>query len=101
MRELNDDGITVVLTTHDLNAVAATLPYLVCVNRTVIAQGSPEQVFTPDVLRATFGSEMVVFHHDGLLLTADAPTHVAEHPHHVHVHHGPPHEARERPEEAV
>jgi ABC-type Mn2+/Zn2+ transport system ATPase subunit len=101
LRELNDDGITVVLTTHDLNAVAATLPFLVCVNRKVIAQGRPDQVFTPDVLRATFGSEMVVFHHDGLLLTADAPTHVAEHPHHVHVHHGPPHEARERPEEAV
>jgi hypothetical protein len=30
---------------------------------------------------------MVVFRHDGLLLTADAPPHVAEHPHHVHVHH--------------
>ena len=49
LRELNDDGITVVLTTHDLNAVAATLPLLVCVNRRVIAQGSPADVFTPEV----------------------------------------------------
>jgi ABC-type hemin transport system ATPase subunit len=71
----------------------------VCLNRRVIAEGSPEDVFTPEVLRATFGSEMVVFRHDGLLLTADAPGHVAEHPHHVHVHHGPPHETAERPKE--
>jgi ABC-type Mn2+/Zn2+ transport system ATPase subunit len=89
--ELNADGVGVVLTTHDLNAVAALLPELVCVNRRVIAQGSPREVFTPKVLRATFGSEMVVFEHDGLLLTADAPAHGLEHVHHGHLHHGPPH----------
>jgi hypothetical protein len=50
-------------------------------------------VLHPDVLRATFGSEMIVFEHDGLLLTADAPTHGPEHGHHGHVHHGPPHSA--------
>ena len=87
LRELNAEGITIVLTTHDLNAVAATLPELVCVNTRVVAQGTPEEVFTPDVLRATFGSDMVVFRHDGLLLTADAPPHVVDHPHHVHIHH--------------
>jgi ABC-type Mn2+/Zn2+ transport system ATPase subunit len=100
LQELNDDGISVVLTTHDLNAVAASLPLLVCLNRRVIAQGSPEEVFTPAVLRATFGSEMVVFRHDGLLLTADAPAHGVEHAHHAHLHHGPPHEADVRPKEA-
>ena len=91
LRELNDDGIGVVLTTHDLNSVAALLPELVCVNRRVIAQGPPAEVFTPDVLRATFGSEMVVFDHDGLLLTADAPAHGPAHPHHAHLHHGSAH----------
>ena len=56
-----------------------------------IAQGPPAEVFTPDVLRATFGSEMVVFDHDGLLLTADAPAHGPAHPHHAHLHHGSAH----------
>ena len=91
LHELNRDGVAIVLTTHDLNAVAALLPEVVCVNRRVIAQGPPRAVFTPDVLRATFRSEMIVFEHDGLLLTADAPHHGVEHSHHAHLHHGPPH----------
>lgn len=92
LRTLNQQGITVVLTTHDLNSVATNLPRVVCVNRAIVADGSPEQVFTPPVLRATFGSEMVVFTHDGVLLTADVPAHADDHPHHVHVHHGEPHQ---------
>jgi zinc/manganese transport system ATP-binding protein len=86
LRSLNAQGIATVLTTHDLNSVAATLPDIVCFNQRVIARGSPEDVFTPEVLRATFGSEMVVFRHGELLLTADAPGHVDEHPHHGHLH---------------
>jgi zinc/manganese transport system ATP-binding protein/zinc transport system ATP-binding protein len=102
LRELNRDGIGVVLTTHDLNAVAAVLPEVVCVNRRVIAQGPPADVFTPPVLRSTFGSDMVVFRHEGALVVADAPDHFADHVHHAHLHHGPAHEegnahdARER-----
>ena len=96
LQELNASGVGIVLTTHDLNSVAALLPELVCLNRTVVAAGTPAEVFLPEVLRATFGSEMIVFEHDGLLLTADAPSHGPMHRHHVHVHHGPPH-----PDEAV
>jgi ABC-type Mn2+/Zn2+ transport system ATPase subunit len=82
--ELNEDGITVVLTTHDLNGVAAHLPRLVCLNRTAIAAGSPRQVFTPLTLMRTFGAEMIVFEHGDLLLTAEAPGHGIDHLHHVH-----------------
>jgi zinc/manganese transport system ATP-binding protein len=91
LRELNDDGISVVLTTHDLNSVAATLPAVVCLNRRVVASGPPAEVFTPDVLRDTFSSDMVVFRHEGALVVADAPAHFADHPHHAHVHHGADH----------
>ena len=91
LAELHGGGIGIVLTTHDLNGVATTLPDLVCLNRRVVAHGPPEQVLTPEVLRATFGSDMVVFRHDGMLLTADAPAHGPSHAHHVHLHHGPPH----------
>jgi ABC-type Mn2+/Zn2+ transport system ATPase subunit len=86
LRSLNADGIAIVLTTHDLNAVAAGLPRIVCLNRRVVSIGPPEVVLTPEVLRATFGSEMLVFRHDGSLLTVDAPDHAQEHAHHVHVH---------------
>jgi zinc/manganese transport system ATP-binding protein len=54
--DLNHQGITIVLTTHELNAVAAHLPWVICVNETVMATGSPREVFTPEILSATYGA---------------------------------------------
>jgi len=71
--DLRQQGITIVLTTHDLNAVAAHLPWLICFNRGVIAQGPPDVVFTTDVLRATYASEMLVLRQHGYLLVANSP----------------------------
>ena len=96
LRDQHRDGMAVILTTHDLNGVAAKLPRLVALNRTVVADGAPADVFTPSVLRAAFGAEMIVLDHDGLLITADlpgdhAPRGAHPHLHHGHVHHGEPH----------
>jgi zinc/manganese transport system ATP-binding protein len=71
--DLREQGITIVLTTHDLNAVAAHLPWLICFNRGVIAQGPPDTVFTTDILRATYASEMLVLRQHGYLLVANSP----------------------------
>jgi zinc/manganese transport system ATP-binding protein len=73
LENLSRQGITILLTTHDLNAVAAHLPWLICFNRGVIAQGPPESVFTPDILRATYASEMLVLRQHGYLLVANSP----------------------------
>jgi zinc/manganese transport system ATP-binding protein len=73
LEDLSEEGITILLTTHDLNAVAAHLPWLICFNRGIIAQGPPEQVFTPDILRATYASEMLVLRRQGYLLVANSP----------------------------
>ncbi|MCC6313624.1 MAG: metal ABC transporter ATP-binding protein [Thermomicrobiales bacterium] len=58
--DLNRTGVTVAMTTHELNAVAAHLPWVVCVNGGVVAEGSPEAVFTPANLSRTFGAPMRV-----------------------------------------
>ena len=59
--DLHRAGLTIVLTTHDLNAVASHLPRLVCIGEgRVVADGTPPQVLTPDVLRDAYGAEMVV-----------------------------------------
>ena len=39
--ELNAEGVAILLTTHDLNGVAAHLPQLVALHKTVIAAGTP------------------------------------------------------------
>ena len=38
---------------------------MVCINRGIIADGRPGDVFTTDVLRRTYGGEMVVVRQDG------------------------------------
>jgi ABC-type Mn2+/Zn2+ transport system ATPase subunit len=71
LHELNADGLAVVLTTHDLNGVAAHLPHLVCLNREVIAAGKAAEVLTPEVLEQTYGAPMDVLEHAGMKLVVD------------------------------
>jgi zinc/manganese transport system ATP-binding protein len=87
--ELNSTGITVLLTTHDLNFVAAHLPRIVCLAGRVVADGSPAEVFRPDILRATYGADVQVIRHGDLLFVAD-PTHLLRGAPGPHVHDGPP-----------
>ena len=71
--ELHDSGLGIVLTTHDLNGIAAHLPRLVCLNRTVIGAGAPHEVLVPEVLEATYGSPMEVLEHGGMRVVVDTP----------------------------
>lgn len=71
--DLNADGLTIVLTTHDLNGIAAHLPTVVCLNRSVIGAGTPAEVLVPDVLERTYGSPMDVLEHGGMRVVIDAP----------------------------
>jgi ABC-type Mn2+/Zn2+ transport system ATPase subunit len=71
--DLNDEGIAVVLTTHDLNGIAAHLPRLVCVNGTITGEGTPLEVLTPKVLEATYGAPMDVLDHMGIPMVVDRP----------------------------
>jgi ABC-type Mn2+/Zn2+ transport system ATPase subunit len=66
IHELHHDGLAVVLTTHDLNGIAAHLPRLVCLNREVIATGRPQDVITPDILERTYGAPLEVLSHGGM-----------------------------------
>jgi zinc/manganese transport system ATP-binding protein len=70
---LQAHGLTILLTTHDLNAVAAHLPWITCFNRGIVAQGRPEDVLTPDILQTTYGSEMLVLQQHGYTLIANSP----------------------------
>jgi zinc/manganese transport system ATP-binding protein/zinc transport system ATP-binding protein len=70
--ELNQDGVSIVITTHDLNSVAAHLPWVICFNQGLIAEGKPEKVFTPYVLRQTYNADMEVIRHGDFILMANA-----------------------------
>jgi zinc/manganese transport system ATP-binding protein len=59
--ELNQEGITILLTTHDLSSVASQVPWVICFNRGLVAQGRPEEVFTSSLLRRTYEADRTMF----------------------------------------
>lgn len=69
--DLNRDGLAIVLTTHDLNGMAAHLPHLVALHHRVVAAGAPSEVIVPDVLERTFGARMEVLQHLGMPVVVD------------------------------
>jgi len=70
--DLNARGLAIVLTTHDLNGIAAHLPRIVCLNRSVIGDGAPHDVLTPDVLERTYGASLQVLEHGGMPVVVDS-----------------------------
>ncbi|MEN9553529.1 MAG: hypothetical protein RLY24_1124 [Actinomycetota bacterium] len=66
LADLHDEGMSIVLTTHDLNGLAAHLPRVVCMNTHVIADGPPVDVLNSDVLEKTYGAPMDVLIHGGM-----------------------------------
>jgi ABC-type Mn2+/Zn2+ transport system ATPase subunit len=72
LSDLHASGVSIVLTTHDLNGLAAHLPRIVCLNKTVIADGAPSQIITPSVLEKTYGAPMEVLIHGGMPVVVDS-----------------------------
>ena len=73
LTDLHRNGTSVVLSTHDINGLAAHLPFIACVNRELIALGTPSEVLTSAVLERTYGAPMEVLQHGGMLLVTDSP----------------------------
>lgn len=71
--ELNHQDVTIVMTTHEINAVAAHLPWVVCMNGSIIAEGPPNEVFTSQNLKRTYGADLHVTQYEGMTLVAETP----------------------------
>ncbi len=69
--DLHAEGTAILLTTHDLNGVAAHVPELVALHGRVIKRGTPREVITPLVLEETFGAPMQVLEHLGMPVVLD------------------------------
>ncbi|MCH7627054.1 MAG: ABC transporter ATP-binding protein, partial [Chloroflexi bacterium] len=71
--ELNHQDITIILTTHEINAVAAHLPWIVCLNGRIVAEGPPSEIFTPEILKRTYNADIHVTEYEGMKLVAESP----------------------------
>ena len=91
MARLRAEGRTLLVATHDLNDAGRSADQILFLNRLLIAAGPPSEVFTTDVLRRTYGAEIVVTDPtDGRVLGVfdDASHHDHGHDHEVHDGHG-------------
>lgn len=70
--DISSEGITILLTTHDLNAVASHLPWVICFNNGLVAQGQPHDIFTNEILTRTYGGDIVIVRHEGHFLIANS-----------------------------
>lgn len=51
-------GFTQLMVSHDLSTVTHHATHVICLNKTVIAEGKPKEVLTPDTLMTLFGLHM-------------------------------------------
>ncbi len=58
LRELRDQGRTVVVVHHDLQTVADHFDYVVLLNLRLVAAGPVAEVFTPENLQRTYGGRL-------------------------------------------
>ena len=65
---LRSENVTVVLATHDLNLVATHFDFLLVLNQQMFAYGTPEVVFTPQIMAAAFGGQMAIWHDNGQII---------------------------------
>ena len=72
--DLNHGGLAILLSTHDLNGIAAHLPELVCLNTEIAGRGTPREVLTPQVLERTYGAPMEVLEHGGMPVVVELTT---------------------------
>jgi len=57
----------------ELRDVDAGLPGAGQVAGRVLAEGTPYDVITPEVLRQTYGADMPVIHYEGMPIVAESP----------------------------
>lgn len=62
--ELNRSGMTIILVSHDLEAIARQVKTVLCLNRSLICFGKPENLENPEVLKAMYGGEKRILRHD-------------------------------------
>ena len=56
LRSLNQDlDMTIIMTTHDLGGIGKELPWVICMNKTIVTEGVPSMILTKDNLLRTYG----------------------------------------------
>jgi zinc transport system ATP-binding protein len=64
LRDLNDDGMTVILIEHDIGVVTEYADEIACINRELYFHGDPSEFKESDALTEAYGANQRVLEHD-------------------------------------
>ncbi len=60
LNQLQEQKVTIIISTHDLNLAAGHFTQVLLINHKLIAYGRPDEVFTPEALHSAFAQQMLV-----------------------------------------
>ena len=60
LEQLQTQGLTLMVSTHDLNLATSRFERVILLNRRLVAYGPPDRVFTPQTVRQAFGRHVLV-----------------------------------------
>ena len=60
MKELKEQGKTLMVVHHDLSKVLDYFDKLILINQTLVAYGNTKEVFTPELLHKTYGGRLTI-----------------------------------------
>ncbi len=58
LKELRDEGKTIIVVHHDLNKAEKYFDELLLLNKDLIAKGSVKEVFTPKMISKAYGGQL-------------------------------------------
>ena len=71
IERLRDQGVTVLVSTHDLNLAVERFDRLALLNHQMIAYGPPHEVITPQTLAAAYGGQALWHGEDYAMVVGD------------------------------
>jgi ABC-type Mn2+/Zn2+ transport system ATPase subunit len=81
---LQNQQVTTVVSTHDLNLAASRFDLVLLLNHRLIAYGKPQEVFVKENLTQAFGNSLLVMENGMMLVDECCPPEEEEHHHHHH-----------------
>jgi len=75
LKKMAKEGCTIVLVHHDLQSVSTYFDWSILLNVRVVAAGPTQEIFTPELLKETYGGQLTVLTEIGnLLKKEEVPT---------------------------
>lgn len=63
LKRLHNKGITIILVSHDIDAVAHEVNHLLCLNKSIVCHGKPSEVLKNDFWQKLYGKDLKMILH--------------------------------------